>query len=146
MVKFIVSILKRLKTMVFLVNTKYIHKYNVILNQTVTKLVTILTKYFLPYLNPTSYLNEDDTIHIVLLVNFKTPSYIKGYHEYQKIQTAFLQEELCGEMEPANSGDKYAVAIKKKMLQWGIYCWGVLVNLQRQYFPFFLKMNGVNAK
>ena len=29
--------------------------------------------------------NEGDTIHIVLLVNFETPSFIKGYHEYQKI-------------------------------------------------------------
>ena len=58
-------------------------------------------------------INEDDTIRIVLLVNFETPSYIKGYHEYQKIWTPFLQEELCGEMEPANPVDKYAVAVKK---------------------------------
>ena len=55
-VKFNVSILKRLKIMFFL-NIKYIHKCNVILNKTVTKLVTILTKRFFPYLNPTSYLN-----------------------------------------------------------------------------------------
>ena len=27
-------------------------------NKTVTKIVTILTKYFFPYLNPTSYLNN----------------------------------------------------------------------------------------
>ena len=46
MVKFNVAILKRLRIMVFLVNIKYIHKYNVILNKTVTKLVTILTKCF----------------------------------------------------------------------------------------------------
>ena len=57
MVKFNVSILNRLKTIFFLVNTKYIHKYNVSLNKTVTKLCTILTKCFFPYLNPTSYLN-----------------------------------------------------------------------------------------
>ena len=56
---------------------------------------------------------EDDTIRIVLLFNFETPSYIQGYHEYQKIWTPFLQEELCGEMEPANPVDKYAVAVKK---------------------------------
>ena len=30
-------------------------------------------------------INEDDTICTVLLVNFETPSYIEGYHEYQKI-------------------------------------------------------------
>ena len=58
MVKFNASILNRLKIMFFLVNTKYKHKYNVILHKTVTKLVTILTKYFFPYLNPTSYLKE----------------------------------------------------------------------------------------
>ena len=46
MMKFNVLILKRLKIMFFLVNTKYIHKYNVILNKAVTKLVTILTKCF----------------------------------------------------------------------------------------------------
>ena len=58
-------------------------------------------------------INEAGTIRIVLLVNFETPSYIKGYHEYQKIWTPFLQKELCGEMEPANPVDKYAVAVKK---------------------------------
>ena len=44
MVKFNVSILYRLKIMFFFVNTKYIHKHNVIFNKTVTKLVTISTK------------------------------------------------------------------------------------------------------
>ena len=29
--------------------------------------------------------NEDGMIRIVLLFNFETPLYIKGYHEYQKI-------------------------------------------------------------
>ena len=58
-------------------------------------------------------INKDDMIRIVLLVDFETPSYIKGHHEYQKIWTPFLQEELCGEMEPANPVDKYAVAVKK---------------------------------
>ena len=57
MVKFDVSILNRLKIM-FFVNAKYINKHNVILNKTVTKLVTILTKCFFPYLNPTSYLKQ----------------------------------------------------------------------------------------
>ena len=52
-------------------------------------------------------------IRIVFLVNFETPSYIKGYHEYQKIWTPFLQEELCEEMESANPVDKYAVAVKR---------------------------------
>ena len=56
MVKFNVSILNRLKIMGFFLNTEYIHKHNVIFNKTVTKLVTILTKYFFLYLNPTSSL------------------------------------------------------------------------------------------
>ena len=34
------------------------HSHKVIFNKTVTKLVTILTKCFFPYLNPTSYLNR----------------------------------------------------------------------------------------
>ena len=58
-------------------------------------------------------INEVDKIRIVLLVNFETPSHIKGYHEYQKTWIPFLQEELCGETEPANPVDKYAVAVKK---------------------------------
>ena len=57
MVKFNVSILNRLKVMVFFVNAKYIHKHkHVISNKTVTKLFTILIKYFFPCLNPTNYL------------------------------------------------------------------------------------------
>ena len=56
MVKFNVSMLNRLKKWVF-----YEYKVNTltyaIFNKTVTKLVTILTKCFFPYLNPTSYLN-----------------------------------------------------------------------------------------
>ena len=34
------------------------HSHKVIFNKTVTKHVTILTKCFFPYLNPTSYLNR----------------------------------------------------------------------------------------
>ena len=44
LVKFNVSTLNRLKIMGFFVNTKYIHKHNVIFDKTVTKPVTILTK------------------------------------------------------------------------------------------------------
>ena len=58
-------------------------------------------------------INENDTIRIVLLINFETPSYIEGYHEYQKIWTAFLQKELFREKEPANPVDKYVIALKK---------------------------------
>ena len=58
MVNFNVSILNRLKLMSFFVNLKYIYEHNVIFNKTVTKLVTILTKCFSPYLNPTCYLKR----------------------------------------------------------------------------------------
>ena len=54
MVKFNVSILNGLKIIGFFVKAKYIHKCNVLLNKTVTKLFTILRKY--RYLSPTSYL------------------------------------------------------------------------------------------
>ena len=52
MVKFNVSILKKAYNNGFLVNTKYIHKYNVILNETVTKIVTILAKCFFSISEP----------------------------------------------------------------------------------------------
>ena len=52
MVKFIVSILNRLKIMGFFVNAKYIRKHDVILNETVSKLFTILTKYFFSISEP----------------------------------------------------------------------------------------------
>ena len=58
-------------------------------------------------------INEYDTIRIAFLVNFETPSYIKGYDKYRKIWTIFLQEEFCEEMESANPVDKYVVAAKK---------------------------------
>ena len=35
------------------------HKHNAIFNKTVTKIVTILTKSFFSYLNPTSYLKRE---------------------------------------------------------------------------------------
>ena len=56
LVKFNVSYLNRLKIMKFYVHVKYMNKPNIIFNKTVTNLVTTLTKYFFPYLNPTSYL------------------------------------------------------------------------------------------
>ena len=57
MMKFNVSILNRLKKCFFFVNTKYVDKYNVSLNKTVTILYTILTKcFFFSYLNPIRYL------------------------------------------------------------------------------------------
>ena len=59
MVKFNVSILNRLKIMVLFVNTRYIHRHNVVFNKTLTKLVTNLTKCFFPYLNATIYLKEN---------------------------------------------------------------------------------------
>ena len=37
-------------------NAKHIHKCNAILNETVVKLLNILTKCFFPYLNSASYL------------------------------------------------------------------------------------------
>ena len=42
----------RLTIMVFFVNAQYIHKYNAILNKTVTKLSAILTKCFFSISEP----------------------------------------------------------------------------------------------
>ena len=60
MVKFNVLILSRLKIMGFFVNTKPMHKHNVIFNKTITKIVTVLTKCFFLYLNSTSYLKTNN--------------------------------------------------------------------------------------
>ena len=57
------------------VNGKYIHKCNVILNETVTKLFNILTTCFLPYLNPTSYLNLKTCLYGIPFLQWK------GWHE-----------------------------------------------------------------
>ena len=83
-------------------------------------------------------INDDDTIRIVLLVNFETPSYIKGYHEYKKIWTPFLQEELCGEMESANPVDKYAVVVKKNNVVEGRLPLGCSGKFAKTIFYFLL--------
>ena len=48
-----------------------------------------------------------------IFINFEISSHIKGYHVYRNIWTPTLQEELYGEMDPANPVDKHAVAVKK---------------------------------
>ena len=61
------------------------------------------------------------------MTRFVTPLYIKGYHEYQKIKAPFLQEVLCGKMEPAKPVDKYVLAVKKNNVAVGhlpLGCWG----------------------
>ena len=57
-----------LKQCFFFVNTKYIRKYNVSLNNTVTKLGTILTKCFFPYLNLQAALNAASSIILMRLL------------------------------------------------------------------------------
>ena len=73
-----------------------------------------------------------------MLVNFETPSYIKGYHEYQKIRTPFLCEELCGEMEPANPVDNYVVAVKKTNVVVGHLPLGCSGKFAKTIFYFLL--------
>ena len=85
-------------------------------------------------------INEDDMIRIVLLFNFETPSYIKGYHEYQKIQTPFLQEVLCGDMELANPVDKYAVAFNKNNVVVGHLPLGCSGKFTKKIF-YFLRVD-----
>ena len=52
------------------------HKHNAIFNKTETKIVTILTKCFSSYLNPTSYLNDT---HRERLVVFHSIQYRNGW-------------------------------------------------------------------
>ena len=85
-------------------------------------------------------INEDDTIRIVMLGNFETPSYIKAYHEYEKIWTPFLQEELCRETEPPNPVDKYVVAIKKNNVVMGHLPLGCIGKVAKTIF-YFLRLD-----
>ena len=61
MVKFNVSVLNKLKITGFFLIIKHMHEHNNSFNRTLTKTVTILTKCFFPYLNPTSYLKGNGT-------------------------------------------------------------------------------------
>ena len=45
------------------------HTYNAIFNKTVSKLVTVLTKYLFPYLNHTSYLNISQKNYLNILLH-----------------------------------------------------------------------------
>ena len=58
-----------------MVNTNYIHKY-VILKKTVTKLVTILTKCFSSYRNPSSYLKTKSNTNFDLKLCWKKQSFL----------------------------------------------------------------------
>ena len=40
-------------------------------------------------------------------------SYAKGYHVYKNVQIPRLQEQVNGEIEPNNTADNYAAAVKK---------------------------------
>ena len=76
----------------FPVNTKYMHKHNVIFNKTVTKLVTILTKcfFFFPYLNPTSYLNMIMYLRIYLFAFAKYSKFICSTFQILCLLNLFL--------------------------------------------------------
>ena len=79
MVKFNVSFLNTFKIMIFC-KCKVINKHNTIVNNTVTKLVTILGKYFFENLNPTRYLNMNlVTIYFCIDFDFFGSDLIKNY-------------------------------------------------------------------
>ena len=63
---------------------------------------------------------------------------MKEYHEYRKIWKFFLQEELCGEMKPVNSVDKYAVAVKKNNVVVGQLPRGCSGKFAKTIFYFLL--------
>ena len=53
---------------------------------------------------------ETEDIPIVVVTSTDIVSNIKGYHVYKSVWTPTLQEQVCGEIEPHNPVDKYAVA------------------------------------
>ena len=53
------------------------------------------------------------------------PCFIKGYHVYRNVRLPVLDEELYEEMDPSNSADKCAVAVKKKIVK--------MVNLRKLF-------------
>ena len=66
-VKIYLVILNRLKIILFLqIQSVHKHKHNVVFNKTVTKLVTILTKCFFPYLSPISHLKLTNRLSTLL--------------------------------------------------------------------------------
>ena len=58
----------------------------------------------------------------------------------KKSWTHFLQEELCGEMEPANPVDKYGVAVKKNNVIVGYLRLGCSGKFAKTIF-YFLRVN-----
>ena len=56
---------------------------------------------------------ETEDIPIVVVTSTDIFSNIKGYHVYKSVWTPTPQEQVYGEIEPHNSVDKYAVAVKK---------------------------------
>ena len=77
MVKLDVSILNILNNGFFLI-IQHMHEHNNCFNRNLTKLVTLLTKCFFQYLNPTSYLNRYKLSDQVWWCNVKL-SYPKNY-------------------------------------------------------------------
>ena len=56
---------------------------------------------------------ETEDIPIVVVTSTDIVSNIKGYHVYKSVWTSTLQEQVYGEIQPHNTVDKYAVAVKK---------------------------------
>ena len=48
------------------------------------------------------------------IASLDVQSYVRGYHAYQDIWDPFIGEVLPLEREPNNSGDRFAVAIKRR--------------------------------
>ena len=53
------------------------------------------------------------------------PCFIKGYHVYRNVRLPVLDEELYEKMDPSNSADKCAVAVRKKIVK--------MVNLRKLF-------------
>ena len=110
--------------MFFFVNTKYVHKYNVSLNKTVTKLCTILTLCFFPYLNPTSYLKSQLKAQFQAWDNFL---WLKALEKSFLFHLNKLNLLLANQI-------LFILCILIKLNIW--YSWSLKILAIKRWFPF----------
>ena len=59
-----------------------------------------------------NYINDYESIPIIITSNTKVKSFVKSYHAYKGLWKPVINEQLTTELEPDNVVDKYAVCIK----------------------------------
>ena len=64
-----------------------------------------------------NFINNEDSIPIVITTDKIINSFVKGYLTYKDLWKQFINEELTTAMEPDNVVDKYAVCVRKERCQ-----------------------------